>query len=151
MSTFSYFSGLKPNKFNKEIKTKIVRAWKQYSPVVGESIELVLCDSFGDTIHATINKDFVARYDRIMQEGDHRLTIVVWGKHAEVLSDALRLGISRALICVVRFGKISVCQSERTVSNVYNISDITLHPDMDDVEAFLKLLQRRQITDRPCI
>ncbi|XP_048628044.1 uncharacterized protein LOC125597329 [Brassica napus] len=140
MATFSYFSGLKPNQCNQEIKTKIVRAWKQHSPVVGESIEL------GDTIHATIKKDFVGRYDRIMKEGDHRLTINVWGKQAEVFSNALRLGSSCPLICFVRFGKISVCQSERTVSNVYNISDIALHPDMDDVEAFLKLLPRKQVT-----
>ncbi|KAG5375974.1 hypothetical protein IGI04_040570 [Brassica rapa subsp. trilocularis] len=235
MATFSYFSGLKPNQCNQEIKTKIVRAWKQHSPVVGESIEL------GDIIHATIKKDFVRRYDRIMKEGysmiivnfavmpsvgayrithhaykiafldstriciclnlprqlngfqpvpfcdvldgnfysdylvdvigqvvgfsnvdiisvhgkdthklslqlrnevDHRLTINVWGKQAEVFSDALRLGSSCPLICVVRFGKIT----ERTVSNVYNISDIALHPDMDDVEAFLKLLPRKQVT-----
>ncbi|XP_048591574.1 uncharacterized protein LOC106429541 [Brassica napus] len=215
MATFSYFSGLKPNQCNLEIKTKIVRAWKQHSPVVGESIEL------GDTIHATIKKDYVGRYDRIMKEEysmiivnfavmpsvgayrithhsykiafldsthgnfysdylvdvigqvvgfsnvdiisvhgkdthklslqlrnevDHRLTINVWGKQAEVFSDALRLGSSCPLICVVRFGKISVCQSERTVSNVYNISDIALHPDMDYVEAFLKLLPRKQVT-----
>ncbi|KAF2540288.1 hypothetical protein F2Q70_00037707 [Brassica cretica] len=74
---------------------------------------------------------------------DQRLTIVLWGDNAEVVSDVLHYSINysinRALICVVRFGKISVCQSERSVSNVYNISDIALNPDMDEVEAFLKL------------
>ncbi|KAH0944135.1 hypothetical protein HID58_003772, partial [Brassica napus] len=81
---------------------------------------------------------------------DLRLTIVLWGDNAEVVSDVLHYSINysinRALICVVRFGKISVCQSERSVSNVYNISDIALNPDMDEVEAFLKLLPEDEIT-----
>ncbi|XP_048599479.1 uncharacterized protein LOC125579429 [Brassica napus] len=86
---------------------------------------------------------------QLRNQVDQRLTIVLWGDNAEVVSDVLHYSINysinRALICVVRFGKISVCQSERSVSNVYNISDIALNPDMDEVEAFLKLDQLSEI------
>ncbi|KAF8096355.1 hypothetical protein N665_0311s0008 [Sinapis alba] len=70
MSTFSSISELKPNKDNWKIKTKIIRLWKQYFPVVGETIQLVICDAFGHTIHATVNDDLVARFYPILKEGN---------------------------------------------------------------------------------
>ncbi|KAF8092694.1 hypothetical protein N665_0403s0002 [Sinapis alba] len=219
---------------------KIIRLWKQYFPVVGETIELVICDAFGHTIHATVNDDLVVRFYPILKEGnslmilnfnvrpsvgayqttkhpykivfssktrvlvsellpcqltgfhpvafsdildevvrfssldiisvngkdihkcpyssginDQRVTIILWGDNAVVVSDVLHYSINRAWICVVRFGKISVCQckhyilyntEERSVSNVCNISDIAFNPDMDKVESFWKLLPEVDIT-----
>ncbi|KAF8080239.1 hypothetical protein N665_0963s0004 [Sinapis alba] len=194
MSTFSYLLELEPNKSNWKIKTKIIRMWKQYSPVVGETIELVLCDSFLNTIHASVSKYLVKRFEPVLKEeyskiiinfavtpsvGAYRITkhahkiafksttrvrvsellpcqltgfqpIVVGFSNLEIISvngkDTHKLSLQLKnqvdqRVTVVLWGKYADC-----VSNVYNISDISINPYMDEVEAFLKLLQNDDLT-----
>ncbi|KAF8116601.1 hypothetical protein N665_0016s0031 [Sinapis alba] len=239
MSTYSYISEFNPTNVDWKIKIKIIRRWTQYSPILGETIELVLCDELGDMIHAAIYKELVARFDPYFREGysrvitnfvltpsiggyrvtrhaykikflttthssyseplpprltgfqpvdfteilnsefytdnlvdvigqvvgfsnvdiifvngkdtikmslhlmNHvrqRLSIEIWAKYAEVVSQGLIYNINRLVICVVRFGMISVCQSERSISNVYNISEIYLNADIDEVQDFSEII-----------
>ncbi|KAF8104428.1 hypothetical protein N665_0172s0059 [Sinapis alba] len=73
MSTYSYISELNPIKVDWKIKIKIIHRWTQYSPILGETIELVLCDQLEDMIHATIDKELVARFDPYFREGYSRV------------------------------------------------------------------------------
>ncbi|KAH0929467.1 hypothetical protein HID58_015194 [Brassica napus] len=239
MAGFDEVSQLKPYKSMWRIKVKIIRMWKQYTAQGGETIEMVLVDSKGDKIHASVKKDLVEQFDPVLVEGftkilinfavthacgsyrttkhpykiafvnttkvrpceelpmnltgftpakfldvldgslntdylvdvigqiveyshveivsvngkdtekitvelrnenDVRLTIVLWGKFAMNVSDAIQLRADHAVVCVLRFGKIKVWKEDRSVSNAYNVSDIAINPSMNEVQAFLALL-----------
>ncbi|CAN6882701.1 unnamed protein product [Brassica oleracea] len=232
MAGFDEVSQLKPYKSMWRIKVKIIRMWKQYTAQGGETIEMVLVDSKGDKIHASVKKDLVEQFDPVLMEGftkilinfavthawgsyrttkhaykiafvsttkvrpceellmnltgftpvkfldvldgslntdylvdvigqiveyshveivsvngkdtekitaDVRLTIVLWGKFAMNVSDAIQLRADHAVVCVLRFGKIKVWKEDRSVSNAYNVSDIAINPSMNEVQAFLAL------------
>ncbi|KAL0898580.1 hypothetical protein Bca101_082541 [Brassica carinata] len=47
----------------------------------------------------------------------------------------------KSVVCVIRFGKISV-NRDRSVFNEYSVADVSLNPDMVEVEAFSKLYFR---------
>ncbi|KAH0879291.1 hypothetical protein HID58_066685 [Brassica napus] len=241
MAGFDEVSQLKPYKSMWRIKVKIIRMWKQYTAQGGETIEMVLVDSKGDKIHASVKKDLVEQFDPVLMEGftkilinfavthacgsyrttkhaykiafvsttkvrpceelpmnltgftpakfldvldgslntdylvdvigqivefshveivsvngkdtekitvelrnenDVRLTIVLWGKFAMNVSDAIQLRADHAVVCVLRFGKIKVWKEDRSVSNAYNVSDIAINPSMNEVQAFLALLPK---------
>ncbi|KAF2595712.1 hypothetical protein F2Q68_00011091 [Brassica cretica] len=80
---------------------------------------------------------------------DERLPLVLWGKFAEDISDAVQLRSENIVICVLRFGKIKVWKGnfvmfyERSVSNAYNVSDVSVNPEnMAEVQAFIRLLPK---------
>ncbi|CAN6888563.1 unnamed protein product [Brassica oleracea] len=76
----------------------------------------------------------------LRNENDVRLTIVLWGKFAMNVSDAIQLRADHAVVCVLRFCKIKVWKGkDRSVSNAYNVSDIAINPSMNEVQAFLAL------------
>ncbi|KAF8048620.1 hypothetical protein N665_2454s0001, partial [Sinapis alba] len=127
-STFSSISELKPNKDNWKIKTKIIRLWKQYFPVVGETIQLVICDAFGHTIHATVNDVLVARSYPILKEGNSLMILnfnvrpsvgsyqTTKHPHKIVFSSKTRVRVSELLprqltgfhLVVVRFSSLDI-------------------------------------------
>ncbi|KAF8113551.1 hypothetical protein N665_0048s0012 [Sinapis alba] len=78
----------------------------------------------------------------LRNEEDERLSLVLWGKFAADVSDAIRLHSANTIICVVRFGKIKVWKDDRSVSNAYNVSDVSLNLKIDEVEAFMRLLPK---------
>ncbi|KAL0816688.1 hypothetical protein Bca101_073132 [Brassica carinata] len=211
---------LNPMKTTWKIKVKIIRLWRQYFARDIESIEMVLLDSNGDTIHATVNEDVVPIFESFFEEAttrvgfcddlpyrltgftpvnfreildgslspeylidiigqivevthveivslngkdtekislelkneeDVRLPLVVWGRVALDLSEAIQLLSDRTLICVMKFGKIKMenmffLQDERSVCNSYNVSDISLNPSIQEVETFAKLLPKENIS-----
>ncbi|KAG2276217.1 hypothetical protein Bca4012_043562 [Brassica carinata] len=222
MAGFDEVSQLTPYKSMWRIKVKIIRMWKQYTAQGGETIEMVLVDSKGDKIHASVKKDLVEQFDPVLMEGftkilinfaiafvsstkvrpyeelpmnltgftpakfldvldgslntdylvdvigqiveyshvkivsvngkdtekitvelcNEKLTIVLWGKFAMNVSDAIQLRADHAVVCVLRFGKIKVWKGsykDRSVSNAYNVSDIAINPSMNEVKAFLAL------------
>ncbi|KAF3487840.1 hypothetical protein F2Q69_00054624 [Brassica cretica] len=65
MSTFSTVSELEPYK---EI-CHIILLWENFNAADRYTIELVLCDSFGDKIHASISSALVAPYEPRLKEG----------------------------------------------------------------------------------
>ncbi|CAF2133673.1 unnamed protein product [Brassica napus] len=80
---------------------------------------------------------------------DERLPLVLWGKFAEDISDAVQLRSENTVICVLRFGKIKIWKGnfvmfyERSVSNAYNVSDVTVNPEnIAEVQAFIRLLPK---------
>ncbi|CAN7016565.1 unnamed protein product [Brassica rapa subsp. trilocularis] len=183
---------LSPAKTTWKIKVKIIRLWRQYSAGDIDSIEMVLIDSNGDTIQATVNEVLVPIFEPFLEqddskilinfslsqayimgqivevthveivspngkdtekislllknEADVRLPLVVWGKVALDLSEAIQLLSDRTLICVMKFGKIKVWKDERSVCNAYNVSAVSLNPFIDEVEAFAKLLPKENIS-----
>ncbi|KAG2250434.1 hypothetical protein Bca52824_080570 [Brassica carinata] len=211
MSTFSTVSELEPYKEISHINVQIIRLWKKYIAADRYTIELVLCDSFGDKIHASISSSLVAPYEPRLKEGywkffetfsvvqsggayrtskhaymiefgrntrvcvcdffprpltgfqpvafrdildglvateylvdtekitlelqnqfSDRLTVHLWGKYAI---------FEKSIICVLRFGKLSVFKD--SVSTAYGVTDVSLNPEMVEVEAFSKLLNKR--------
>ncbi|KAH0905036.1 hypothetical protein HID58_044539 [Brassica napus] len=75
----------------------------------------------------------------LKNEEDVRLPLVVWGKAALDLSEAIQLLSDRTLICVMKFVKIKVWKDERSVCNAYNVFAVSLNPFIEEVEAFAKL------------
>ncbi|KAF3525015.1 hypothetical protein F2Q69_00046492 [Brassica cretica] len=237
MSTFSTVSELEPYKEISHINVQIIRLWKKYIAADRYTIELVLCDSFGDKIHASISSSLVAPYESRLKEGywkifenfsvvqsggayrtskhaymiengrntrvcvcdffprpltgfqpvafrdildglvateylvdvigkivgvsileivslngkdteritlelqnqfSDRLTVHLWGKYAIFVHDATQNLIQeKSIICVLRFGKLSVFKD--SVSTAYGVTDVSLNPEMVEVEAFSKL------------
>ncbi|KAL0797777.1 hypothetical protein Bca101_052951 [Brassica carinata] len=68
--------------------------------------------------------------------GDVRLPMVLWGKFASDVTNAIQLLGEGRLILVLRFGKIKVWKEDRSVANAYNVSEVHLNPNMAEVEAF---------------
>ncbi|KAL0884693.1 hypothetical protein Bca101_008674 [Brassica carinata] len=73
---------------------------------------------------------------------DDRLTVHMWGKYAINFTDAIQnLNPDKYVICVLRFGKISVFR-DRSVSTAYDVTDVRINPEMVEVECFLNLLNK---------
>ncbi|KAH0925672.1 hypothetical protein HID58_017928 [Brassica napus] len=56
---FNSVADLKPFKTMWRVKVSIVRLWKQYSAAGGLTIEMVIIDSNGDKIHASVKKELM--------------------------------------------------------------------------------------------
>ncbi|KAL0814603.1 hypothetical protein Bca101_071046 [Brassica carinata] len=75
----------------------------------------------------------------LRNEEDERLPLVLWGKFAEDVSNAIQLRSEQSIVCVLRFGKIKVWKEDHSISNAYNVSNVALNPQMDEVHAFMSL------------
>ncbi|KAH0866804.1 hypothetical protein HID58_073826, partial [Brassica napus] len=62
----------------------------------------------------------------LRNQDDDRLPMVLWGKFATDVNDAIQLRGEHKIIVVLRFGKIKVWKDERSISNAYNVSDVAL-------------------------
>ncbi|KAF3551763.1 hypothetical protein DY000_02009981 [Brassica cretica] len=69
MAGFNSVADLKPFKTMWRVKVSIVRLWKQYSAAGGLTIEMVLIDSNGDKIHASVKKELVNHFDHQLEQG----------------------------------------------------------------------------------
>ncbi|XP_048599211.1 replication protein A 70 kDa DNA-binding subunit A-like [Brassica napus] len=237
----SAISELKPYKSMWMIKVKVIRLWKQYSAAGGETMEMVLIDSNGDRIHASVKKELVAQFEPALKQGyrkillnfaltqsvgsyrtskhaykigflsttrvrycddwtdnvpefspvkyrevlegamnpdylvdvigqvvevsnvevvavngkdtnkialqlrdsvDDRLTVVLWGKFANDIDDAIQGSNGQSVIFVLRFGKIKVWKDEYSISNAYNVSDIFVNPTSAEAHAFIEMLPK---------
>lgn len=107
-------------------------------------------------------------YNTTSLNRDARLPIVLWGKFAMDVSDAIQLRADHSVVFVLRFGKIKVWKGivhfsyseyilcffplnsfhqfmmhnyveDRSVSNAYNVSDVAINPSMNEVDAFMAL------------
>ncbi|CAG7895016.1 unnamed protein product [Brassica rapa] len=76
---------------------------------------------------------------------DVRLPLVLWGNFASDVSNAMQTHRDEALICVLRFGKIKVWKDDRSISNAYNVSDVSLNPYMTEVEEFKSKLPKDEL------
>ncbi|KAF8096356.1 hypothetical protein N665_0311s0009 [Sinapis alba] len=70
---------------------------------------------------------------------DDHLPMVLWGRFVLDVNDAIQHRTEQVLICVLRFGKIKVWKDDHSISNAYNVSDVSLNPSMAEVDVFLKL------------
>ncbi|KAF3550352.1 hypothetical protein DY000_02009870 [Brassica cretica] len=67
-TNFDKVMDLSPAKTTWKIKVKIIHLWRQYSAGDIDSIEMVLIDSNGDTIQATVNEDVVPIFESFLEE-----------------------------------------------------------------------------------
>ncbi|CAN6878025.1 unnamed protein product [Brassica oleracea] len=109
--------------------------------IMGEIVEVTLVE-----IVSLNGKDTEKISLLLKNEEDVRLPLVVWGKVALDLSEAIQLLSDRTLICVMKFVKIKVWKDERSVCNAYNVSAVSLNPFIEEVEAFAKLLPKKNIS-----
>ncbi|KAL0742107.1 hypothetical protein Bca4012_083620 [Brassica carinata] len=75
----------------------------------------------------------------LRDSNDDRLPMVLWGRFAVDVNDVIQLRSEQIVICVLRFGKIKVWKEDRSISNAYNVSDVSLNPSMAEVDAFIQL------------
>ncbi|KAH0897765.1 hypothetical protein HID58_047333, partial [Brassica napus] len=78
MASFCSVSDLKPFKTMWKIRVRIIRLWKQYSAAGGLTIEMVVVDSNGVKIHASVKKDLKVLHvpnDTIDDEDDENSII----------------------------------------------------------------------------
>ncbi|WZY91844.1 hypothetical protein YC2023_064173 [Brassica napus] len=73
---------------------------------------------------------------------DERLPMVLWGKFASDVSEAMQVRDEHLTVLVLRFAKIKVWKEERSVSNAYNVSEIGLNPTMIEVGKFIASLPK---------
>ncbi|XP_056843178.1 uncharacterized protein LOC108811044 [Raphanus sativus] len=211
MSSFSSVTDLKPFKSMWKIKVKIVRLWKQYSPAGGLTMEMVVVDSNGTKIHASVKKELVNRFDPVLSQGDSKilinfsvghsygsyrttnhpykisflettrvrnceLPIVVSGfdpvNYRDILDGSLNsdylvdvigqiVEVSPIEVLSINgketnkmalelrnagFGKIKVWKDERSISNAYNVSEVQLNPPMSEVQDFLAVLPKDELS-----
>ncbi|KAL0885575.1 hypothetical protein Bca101_009558 [Brassica carinata] len=92
--------------------------------------------AFRDILDGYAPTEYLVETEKITLElrnqYDDRLTVHMWGKYA--IKD-------KYVICVLRFGKISVFR-DRSVSIAYDVTDVSLNPEMVEVECFLNLLNK---------
>ncbi|CAF2055160.1 unnamed protein product [Brassica oleracea] len=75
MAAITAVSDLKPFKSMWKIQVKIIRLWKQYSVDGGLTIEMVLIDSNGVKINASVKKDLVNQFDSFLSQGSSKIII----------------------------------------------------------------------------
>ncbi|KAG5396490.1 hypothetical protein IGI04_018304, partial [Brassica rapa subsp. trilocularis] len=80
--------------------------------------------------------------EKISLEFDERLPMVLWGKFASDVSEAMQVRDEHLTVLVLRFAKIKVWKEERSVSNAYNVSEIGLNPTMIEVGKFIASLPK---------
>ncbi|EOA32197.1 hypothetical protein CARUB_v10015453mg [Capsella rubella] len=70
---FTELGHIKPFKTAWKIRVKIVHTWKQYTTFTGETIEMILADIKGTLIHATIKKQQLTKFQRLVVFGEWRI------------------------------------------------------------------------------
>uniref|UniRef100_A0A1J3CYL5 Replication protein A 70 kDa DNA-binding subunit C n=1 Tax=Noccaea caerulescens TaxID=107243 RepID=A0A1J3CYL5_NOCCA len=68
---------------------------------------------------------------------DARLPLVLWGVFATDVNNAVQVRSEQSLTVVLRFGKIKVWKEKSSVSNAYNVSTVSINPEMLEVETFV--------------
>ncbi|KAG2286911.1 hypothetical protein Bca52824_046515 [Brassica carinata] len=91
--------------------------------VIGQIVEVTQLE-----IVSVNGKDTQKISVELRNEDDERLPLVSWGKFAEDVSNAIQLRSEQSIVCVLRFGKIKVWKEDRSISNAYNVSNVSLNP-----------------------
>ncbi|KAG2321727.1 hypothetical protein Bca52824_014940 [Brassica carinata] len=66
----SFLRELKPRKDMSCIEVRILRLWRNYNKVSGNTIEMVFVDKEGIRIHASVGEQLIKKYDDKLHEGD---------------------------------------------------------------------------------
>ncbi|KAF3545840.1 hypothetical protein DY000_02003121 [Brassica cretica] len=75
MAAITVVSDLKPLKSMWKIRVKIIHLWKKYSAAGGVTIEMVLIDSNGVKINASVKNDLVNQFDSFLSQGSSKILI----------------------------------------------------------------------------
>nr|VDD24948.1 unnamed protein product [Brassica oleracea] len=71
--------------------------------------------------------------------------MVLWGKFACDVCEAMQVRDEHSIVLVLRFGKIKVWKEDRSVSNAYKVSEIGLNPPMIEVGKFIASLPKDEL------
>ncbi|XP_048609005.1 uncharacterized protein LOC125584500 [Brassica napus] len=80
--------------------------------------------------------------EKISLEFDERLPMVLWGKFACDVCEAMQVQNEHSTVLVLLFGKIKVWKEDRSLSNAYNVRKIGLNPPMIEVRKFIASLPK---------
>ncbi|EFH53488.1 predicted protein [Arabidopsis lyrata subsp. lyrata] len=73
VQAFTPLADIKPFKTHWKIQVKIVHSWTQYTQFTEETVEMVLADTSGTLIHATVKKPQVSKLQRFIVSGEWRI------------------------------------------------------------------------------
>ncbi|CAN6830438.1 unnamed protein product [Brassica oleracea] len=79
---------------------------------------------------------------QLRNSDDDKLPVVLWGKFACDVNEAMQVRDEHCTILVLRFGKIKEWKEERSVSNAYNVSELGLNLPMIEVGKFTDSLPK---------
>ncbi|XP_048622699.1 replication protein A 70 kDa DNA-binding subunit E-like [Brassica napus] len=79
---------------------------------------------------------------QLRNSDDDKLPVVLWGKFACDVNEAMQVRDEHCTILVLRFGKIKEWKEERSVSNAYNVSELGLNLPMIEVLKFTDSLPK---------
>ncbi|XP_024010369.1 uncharacterized protein LOC18014478 [Eutrema salsugineum] len=131
---------VKPFKTGSKDQVKVLHTWKQYQTKSGESLEIILADEMGTKIHATVKKNLLHRFERMMvvdvigqvESVCELQTISVMNKDTSILEFDLRNANDERLPCTL-WGKLgeevySACRSagERSLILVIRFGKINV-------------------------
>ncbi|CAN7043193.1 unnamed protein product, partial [Brassica rapa subsp. trilocularis] len=97
--------------------------------IIGQIVEISHID------HINVNGK---ETEKISLEFDERLPMVLWGKFACDVCEAMRVQDEHSTVLVLRFGKIKVWKEDRSLSNAYNVSN----PPIIEVRKFIASLPK---------
>ncbi|XP_010431203.2 PREDICTED: replication protein A 70 kDa DNA-binding subunit B-like [Camelina sativa] len=69
-ASFALLRELRPYKSSWRIQVKVLHSWHQYTVQTGETLEMVLADTQGVKIHASVKKDLVPRFAPHVRVGE---------------------------------------------------------------------------------
>ncbi|CAN7060510.1 unnamed protein product [Brassica rapa subsp. trilocularis] len=105
--------------------------------IIGQIIEISHLE------HVNVNGKETEKISlQLRNSDDDKLPVVLWGKFACDVNEAMQVRDEHCTILVLRFGKIKEWKEERSVSNAYNVSELGLNLPMIEVEKFTDSLPK---------
>ncbi|CAN6828006.1 unnamed protein product [Brassica oleracea] len=78
----------------------------------------------------------------LRNSNDERLQTVLWGVFATDVMEAIQMRRNHAIICLIHLFTLT---DERSISNAYNVSDVSLNPPMVEVDDFIAVLPKDEL------
>ncbi|KAL0679558.1 hypothetical protein Bca4012_007539 [Brassica carinata] len=143
-----------------KIRVRIIRLWKQYSAAGGLTIEMVVVDSnrlrgfdpatYRDILDGSLNSDYLVDVIGQIVEVSPIEVVTVNGKDTNKIALELRNSNDERLQTVL-WGVFAtdvmeaIQMHERSLSNAYNVSDVSLNPPMVEVDDFLAVSPKDEL------
>ncbi|CAB87732.1 putative replication protein [Arabidopsis thaliana] len=131
VASFAFLRDVRSYKTSWRVQVKVLHSWRQYTNMTGETLELVLADSQGVKIHASVKRDLVSKYVNNLPLNEWRfietfalnhasgqfrqdvigqvgMSSTLWGAFAQRVFSACESADGQMVICVLRFAKINL-------------------------------------------
>ncbi|CAN6934578.1 unnamed protein product [Brassica oleracea] len=68
----SFVNQVRPYRTSWRLQVKVLHTWKQFTPLSGETLEIVFSDAYGNKIHASCKKTYFDRLEKKVPVGAWR-------------------------------------------------------------------------------